>query len=260
MSDAASQPAAGEVVLERTVSLPPGVCDGHFPDHPVVPGIAQIIAIAEALGAVEDGPAPVEIPCLRFRRPLGPESTPRLVARGDGQRWRLQLLDHGEVALDGRMTIAELPALELAGEPVTTRSAPVPPMGALPHRRPALLVDGLVARRGADGTVQGVFEVDSPLTRGCRVPAIAALELAAQAAGWLAAMEEAAGDGPPPLGYLVGLRDVRLRAASLPVGAAVVAEIERLAWTPPLGRFGCRATVDGDEIVSGSFTTWAAQE
>lgn len=120
-----------------------------------------------------------------------------------------------------------------------------PPLDELvPHRPPALLLQRLIARTEDGLAAVAAVPRDSPFVRRGRVPALLALEMAAQAA---AALEALAGlAGPPRLGYLVGIRGATLPHPWLPVETQLRVEIRSAGRVPPLAVYAL--TVTGDAV------------
>lgn len=79
---------------------------GHFPGHPVVPGV---VILEQVLDAIEAGHGPLpalRLPQVKFVRPLPPGESAEIVVSGEAPRWRFRvlhgdaLLASGEVAID----------------------------------------------------------------------------------------------------------------------------------------------------------------
>jgi 3-hydroxyacyl-[acyl-carrier-protein] dehydratase len=78
---------------------------GHFPGHPVVPGVVvleQVLAeIERALGAL----GPLRLPQVKFVQPLLPGESAEIELTGEAPRWKFRvlrgdtLIASGEVAL-----------------------------------------------------------------------------------------------------------------------------------------------------------------
>lgn len=106
------RPAAGLVVF--TLSLPAGaaVFDGHFPGHPVLPGVVQLdwaIRLADRyLGIGLHAACDFQV---KFRRVIPPESPVTLTLRHDALRHRLDLEYRvgDEIASTGRIVLEERP-------------------------------------------------------------------------------------------------------------------------------------------------------
>ena len=71
---------------------------GHFPGHPVVPGVVVLERVIEA---IETGHGPLgalRLPQVKFMQPLLPGETARVELEGEPPRWRFQVL-RGDVLL-----------------------------------------------------------------------------------------------------------------------------------------------------------------
>jgi 3-hydroxyacyl-[acyl-carrier-protein] dehydratase len=65
---------------------------GHFPGHPVVPGV---VVLERVLDAIEAGHGPLgalRLPQVKFVQPLLPGEVARVVLEGEPPRWRFQVL------------------------------------------------------------------------------------------------------------------------------------------------------------------------
>jgi 3-hydroxymyristoyl/3-hydroxydecanoyl-(acyl carrier protein) dehydratase len=106
------RPAEGRVVL--TLSLPAGsaVFEGHFPGHPVLPGVAQLdwaIRLADQYLGLG-----LRVACdfqVKFRRVIPPESPVTLSLHFDAARRRLGLEYRvgDEIASTGRVALGGMP-------------------------------------------------------------------------------------------------------------------------------------------------------
>lgn len=78
---------------------------GHFPGHPLVPGVVILEHVIAALEAAH-GPLPaLRLPQVKFMRPLLPDETACIELEGASPLWRFRvsrgdtLLARGELAL-----------------------------------------------------------------------------------------------------------------------------------------------------------------
>ncbi len=217
--------------------------EGHFPGHPILPGIAQLALVESALGAPL-----AEVRAVKLRRPVGPGEVLDLsLGDPDGEGWtRFELRREGEAVSSG------------AGRTVPLISSPaLPPPGdfspledLLPHAPPSRLIRGTI-ETSPEGIV-AVAEVPPghPLVKDGFAPALLGIEAAAQAAAVLEALQRTADPGPR-IGYLVGIREARLQGA-FPAGRPfrVTARLQGGAF--PLSIYEIAA----EGIVTGTISTY----
>lgn len=83
---------------------------GHFPGHPIVPGVVILERVLEAIEATHGPLAAVRLPQVKFTRPLLPGERAEVVVSGAAPRWRFRVL-HGDTLLaSGEVTIDARPA------------------------------------------------------------------------------------------------------------------------------------------------------
>lgn len=233
---------------------------GHFPGHPILPGVAHLALIAEALGGVSI----LEIPSLRLRSPVRPGDT--LAVKIDGPadglvRFGLsrqneqenEAVSSGTIRLGPSGPLPELPAIPDA-------SGEYPPVETLvPHAPPARLVRNILEVTPEELT--GVAEIPgaSPFAAGGQAPAFLGLEAAAQGAALLEALGRR-GETPaagPRIGYLVALRGARCTVSALPVDRPFRFTVRLSGSAPPLSIYA--VTVEGAggaELLRGSISTY----
>ena len=257
---------------------------GHFPGHPVLPGIAHLALVQDVLeelavraGCVAAESAIVEVRHLRLRRPVAPGDRLALSVEtsGDGGLVRFEIrrtAANGEVVSQGTVRcgaskLADLPdpretapraaAVERAevGSPLgetdtTLRRPPLespfpPPASLLPHAAPALLLTAVLWADARGIGCAAAVPVDHPLAAGGGVPGLAALELGAQAAGALQALLRPGGKpGTPRIGYLVGARDANC-AFTIPVGRSLRVTAVPAGGAAQLARHEVEVRADG---------------
>jgi predicted hotdog family 3-hydroxylacyl-ACP dehydratase len=104
----------------------------------------------------------------------------------------------------------------------------------------------------------GIIPAASAFVREGRARAYAGLELAAQAAAALQALEAARGGRPTPApGYLVGVREARFASAWIPADREVHARVRRTGRAGPLAIHEVLVEVAGIECVQGVISTYA---
>jgi 3-hydroxymyristoyl/3-hydroxydecanoyl-(acyl carrier protein) dehydratase len=242
---------------------------GHFPGHPILPGIAHLLFAAWGLGSIS-GPSPLgspttmvplsEVRSLRLRRPVGPGDVLDLHIDSpseDGTA-RFELRRDAESSSQGTLRLAadpeEVPLLDAAPFPA---SAGFPAPGVLvPHGPPALLVRTILEASAESAACVVEIPAASPFAIGGRAPAFLGLEAAAQTAAVLEALARSDASGPR-LGYLVGVRDVRFQTPWLPVDHPLRATVRLTGSAPPLAIYEVRVdTGDEQELVTGTVSTY----
>jgi 3-hydroxymyristoyl/3-hydroxydecanoyl-(acyl carrier protein) dehydratase len=216
---------------------------GHFPDHPILPGIAHLAMVERALGRPL-----AAVRSVRLRRPVVPGEALELSLADGGGGWSRFAMAQGREAVGGG---AVAPGDDAVGEWGEPRAAAGEFPLLLPHAPPARLVRGVVAAEAEGIVCVAAVPSDHPLAAGGRAPAFLAIEAAAQGAAALEAL--ARRDDPVPrIGYLVGIREARLRAAALPVGRPFEVTARLAGSAPPLSVYEIAA----GEAVAGTISTY----
>jgi predicted hotdog family 3-hydroxylacyl-ACP dehydratase len=234
---------------------------GHFPGHPILPGIAHLAlaqgALSEVLGRQVSLAA---VRSLKLRRPVVPGDLPelRLGPPGEDGVARFEVRCGGAAASQGAIEIWNGPAPEedgSAGEPGFPAAGFPPPESLLPHGPPAFLLHA-ISEVAEDGIV-AVAEVppSHPLVADGRFPAFLALEAAAQGAAALEALGRRGAPGPR-IGYLVGIRDARFAVPSLPAGRRLRVTARLTGGAFPLSMYAVSLGEAGHEVAAGTLSTF----
>lgn len=206
---------------------------GHFPGHPILPGIAHLALVAALVGG---GRPLAEVRTLKLRKPVLPGDILDLSLEETDGLVRFEVRRGEETVSNGVVRLGEEEA-EVAEAP----AADPLPAGLIPHAPPALLV------RSAS---VAMIPEDNPFVEAGRAPAFVGLEAGAQAAAVLEALDRSAGE--PRIGYVVAIRNARFRASWLPAGRPLPVTVKPAGSAPPLSIY----EVSVGEVVTGLISTY----
>jgi len=235
--------------------------EGHFPGRPLLPGIAELVLVAQALSPEGDAGDVSAIPFVRFRGLVLPgdllevEATPR-----DQDSLRFEARRAGEIVANGALAFGVPQAARPAAVAMAARAPRgAPPLAELvPHRPPMLFVERILGEAEDGTTCLGRIPAACALVTGGSTPAFVALEVAAQTAAVWEALRRSRETGTPAArtGYLVSLRDVVLHRRTVPADADLIASIRLEAMTPPLTTYAVDVSVDGELALTGTIGTY----
>jgi predicted hotdog family 3-hydroxylacyl-ACP dehydratase len=129
----------------------------------------------------------------------------------------------------------------------------------IPQRPPLLLVERIV--RFADGElVCGGVLPACDRSGGTAAPPFLALELAAQTAAVMAALEAGDAAGAGAIGYLAVIRDARFLTPEIPAGRRLLAAVRVAGRMPPLATWAVRVTLEDGavELLTATLSTYLA--
>jgi 3-hydroxymyristoyl/3-hydroxydecanoyl-(acyl carrier protein) dehydratase len=184
---------------------------GHFPGHPILPGIAHPLLVTRAPVA--------EIVSLKLRSPVRPGDVLDISGTDPDESGtvRFELRRGAETVSQGTLRLAssELDSTP-AFAPAAESPAGFPPVSTLiPHEPPARLVRDILEASAEGLTGWAEIPAASPFVEEGRAPVFLGLEAAAQGAAVLEALSRRDASGPR-IGYLVGLRNARFHVPWLP--------------------------------------------
>ena len=205
---------------------------GHFPGQPILPGIAHLALVAEALG----NPPLSEVRVLKLRKPVLPGDVLDLSIEETDGLARFEIRRGEEAVSSGTVRIG--------GEEAEVVEAPLSaslPEGLIPHAPPALLIRTESV---------AVIPEDNPFVKAGRAPAFVGLEAGAQAAAVLEALDRSSGE--PRIGYVVAIRNARFRTPWLTAGRPLPVTVKPAGSAPPLSIY----EVSVGDVVTGLVSTY----
>lgn len=242
--------------------------EGHFPGRPILPGVAELALVLAALERAGNASVSLAgISFVRLRQIVLPgerlELSTRMLASGN---IRFDLKRAGVLVANGELLLG--PLVVASADRVITSTSVDPslarePLDALlPHRAPMRFVQTILSMTAEQLICEASIPARCPLVGDGRVPAVVALEAAAQAAAAWEALQrrQAAGDVTARIGYLVALRDVVFYAPHVPADQRLVIRIELDACVPPLSHYRVRVSCDEQLIVTGTIATFLTEQ
>ena len=76
---------------------------GHFPGHPVVPGVVLLDHVVAAIEATHGPLGALRLPQVKFVQPLLPGEPADVELEGDAPRWRFRVLRDGVLLASGEV-------------------------------------------------------------------------------------------------------------------------------------------------------------
>ena len=236
--------------------------EGHFPGNPILPGVAQLTLVVEAL-ARERGAVPAlgGIAFVRLRQLVRPGDRLRLATEARANdTLRVALTREGALVMNGELRFRS-PTADRPAAAALPGLADAPPIETLlPHQPPMRFVTGVLGA-SADGLACSArIPSTCPLVAGRFAPALAAIEAAAQTCAlWEAVRRWRDGPGASPrMGYLVGIQNVSLFAAQVPADTALTVTVGLDALAPPLAHYAIQVDLGERCILHGTLATFMA--
>jgi len=260
--------------MNAIIEVPPGGAwfEGHFPGHPILPGVAELALATNALGSPGSPLSLQGIAFARLRQIVHPGDRLELVARKqDAAHLRFDLKRDGMLVANAEFIVGTplasgevTAAAETIAAPASPRrGAAFHPLDALlPHRPPMRFLTTILHEETDGLTCAAQIPDRCALVAGGRAPPIAAIEAAAQAAAAWEALRRSrhAGVAKPRIGYLVALRDVVFFAGSVPAERDLLVSVRLEAAAPPLTHYRIEVSLDGKPVTRGTIATFLADD
>jgi predicted hotdog family 3-hydroxylacyl-ACP dehydratase len=201
------------------------------------------------------------IPFTRFRGIVLPDD--RLLLSSfprEGGGTRFEVRRAGALVANGALTFGGARTDDHVSHAVAVgRQAGAPPLHDLiPHRPPMLFVDRILGEADDGATCRGRVPEAFALVREGRVPALVALEVAAQTAAVWEALRRSREPGSWSVrtGYLVSIKDVVLHRRTIEAEVDLIASIRLEASMAELTTYAVDVSVEGGQALSGTIGTY----
>lgn len=256
--------------MNATIEVPSdgAYFEGHFPGRPILPGVAELALILDALARDCHCPVPIQgIAFARLRQLVFPGDCLELVAhKQDSARLRFDVKRAGVLVANGEFILgppqAQHGALMVAPAPGTPTDTARPLDDLLPHRLPMRFLTSIL-QQSADGLL-GAARIPAAcvLVSDGSAPALAAIEAAAQAAAaWEAQLRwHNTGIASPRIGYLVAMREIALFTERIPAERDLLVSVSLEAAALPLTHYRIEVSLDANPVTRGTIATYLADD
>ena len=241
--------------------------EGHFPGRPILPGVAELALVLDALAREARRPVSIQgIAFARLRQLVLPGDRLELVAREqEAARLRIDLKREGVLVVNGEFILgtpqAPRSTTAIYHAPPGTPAATAPPLDdLLPHRPPMRFLTSIL-QQTADGlTCAAHIPGTCALVSGGSAPAVASIEAAAQAAAAWEALQRWRNTGvaSPRIGYLVAMREVAFFTERIPADRDLLVSVSLEAAALPLMHYRIEVSLEGMPVTRGTIATFLA--
>ena len=255
--------------MNAIIEVPAGGAyfDGHFPGRPILPGVAELALVLDALAREARRPVSIQgIAFARLRQLVFPGDRLELTAREpDAARLRFDLKRVGVLVANGEFILGPPPAppgeIAIDAAPATAAALVRPLDDLLPHRPPMRFLTSILQQTGDSLTCAARIPGKCALVCGGSAPAVASIEAAAQAAAAWEALRRWRNTGvaSPRVGYLVALREVAFFSERIPADSDLLVSASLEAAAPPLTHYRIEVALAGMPVTRGTIATFLAE-
>ena len=256
--------------MNATIEVPSGGAwfEGHFPGRPILPGVAELTLVLEALAREAGRPVSLQgISFARLRQLVFPGDRLELEAREtDAARLRFDLKRKGALVANGEFILGAPEMSRGRASPASTatmQDARVPRLDdLLPHRPPMRFLGSIMQETSSGLTCAARIPRECALVCGGGASPVAAIEAAAQAAAAWEAFRRwrVAAVAAPRIGYLVALRDIVFFTERVPAERELLVSVSLEAAAPPLAHYRIEVSLEGMLVTLGTIATFLADE
>ncbi len=254
--------------MNAMIAVPSGGAwfEGHFPGRPILPGVAELALVLDALAREARRPVSLRgIAFARLRQLVVPGDRLELVAQErEAARLRIDLKRDGVLVANGEFILGTPQASR--GETTASmasmmQNAVVPQLDELlPHRPPMRFLTSILQEAAHGLTCAARIPGSCALVCGGSAPTVAAIEAAAQAAAAWEALQRwrVAGLAAPRIGYLVALREVVFFTERVPADRDFLVSVSLEAAALPLTYYRIEVSLDATPVTRGTIATFLA--
>ncbi len=256
--------------MNARIEVPSGGAyfEGHFPGRPILPGVAELALVLDALAREARRPVSIQgIAFARLRQLVLPGDRLELVAREpEAARLRFDLKREGVLVANGEFILgppqAQRSATALHAAPGTTAATARPLDDLLPHRPPMRFLTSILQQTTDGLTCAAHIPGTCALVCGGSAPAVASIEAAAQAAAAWEALRRWRNTGvaSPRIGYLVALREVAFFTERVPADRDLLVSVSLEAAALPLTHYRIEVSLEGMPLTRGTIATFLADD
>jgi 3-hydroxyacyl-[acyl-carrier-protein] dehydratase len=239
-------------------------CEGHFPGRPIVPGIVLLVRASAVLAARRMASPLNGIRHARFRKIVAPDDRIILESRRAGDRIRVNLKRGAALVANAEFTVGS-PGTDPNGslEDLPEHAGRTPDFDALlPHRPPMRWLRNIVEESDTGIVCTARIPRAWVLAAPGNVPAVAAVEAAAQGAAIWEALHRSrvSGETAPRMGYLVSMRDIEWFEPGIEAETNFIVSATLTASIGMLTQYAIRATHRGSTLLRGTIGTMLVTE
>ncbi|MBI3526450.1 MAG: hypothetical protein HY067_00585 [Betaproteobacteria bacterium] len=256
--------------MNATIEVPSGGAyfEGHFPGRPILPGVAELALVLDALALEARRPVSIQgIAFARLRQLVFPGDRLELVAREqEAARRRFDLKRDGVLVANGEFILgpphAPRNAAATYAVPGTPAATARPLDDLLPHRPPMRFLTSILQQTADRLICAARIPGTCALVSGGSAPAVAAIEAAAQAAAAWEALQRwrHTGVASPRIGYLVAMREIAFFSDRMPADRDLLVSVSREGAALPLTHYRIEVSLEGMPIVRGTIATFMADD
>jgi 3-hydroxyacyl-[acyl-carrier-protein] dehydratase len=259
--------------MNATIDVPSAGAwfEGHFPGRPILPGVAELALVVEALAREAGRPVPLQgIAFARLRQLVLPGDRLELIAReliareSEVARLRIDLKRDDVLVANGELILGQ-PRASGGGTTIPVASpmqdTSFPQLDdLLPHRPPMRFLTAILQETANGLTCAARIPARCAMVSGGNAPPVAAIEAAAQAAAAWEALRRwrDAGHAAPRIGYLVALREMIFFTDRVPADRDLQVSVSLEAAAPPLTHYRVEVTLEGMPVTRGTIATFLA--